>query len=172
MFAPLAHTVNGKDHMNDIIINLERWRITNDDVMGGVSNGIIAINDNSVIFSGVLSTENNGGFSSAYIQITQQEKKLATVTFKATGDGQPYQLRFRRLYRGYIISYKLPFRTIDNQTTNYHFKLADAQATFRGRFLSNAPILTSESITDVGLLITGKKSIPFNLTLHQINFSK
>jgi NADH dehydrogenase [ubiquinone] 1 alpha subcomplex assembly factor 1 len=45
--------------------NLSNWRILDDVVMGGRSNGIFKLNeDNHGEFSGKISLENNGGFSS------------------------------------------------------------------------------------------------------------
>lgn len=164
--------VNGQLQMKNIIINHDKWRITNDGVMGGLSNGVVSINAGNVMFSGVISTENNGGFSSTYMPIEQQPKGLKAVEIKVTGDGNLYQLRFRRQYRGYAISYKLLFKSIRGETTSHQFNLADAQATFRGRPLPNAPTLTSESITNIGLLIASKEALPFKLTLHQINISE
>ena len=42
----------------------EGWFALNDDVMGGVSVGEISLTDNSLVFEGQVSTENNGGFVS------------------------------------------------------------------------------------------------------------
>jgi NADH dehydrogenase [ubiquinone] 1 alpha subcomplex assembly factor 1 len=40
------------------------WFALNDDVMGGVSVGEVSYTDNSIIFEGAVSTDNNGGFVS------------------------------------------------------------------------------------------------------------
>lgn len=40
------------------------WMIVNDGVMGGLSRGKIEYTENSLIFSGSVSLENNGGFTS------------------------------------------------------------------------------------------------------------
>ena len=40
------------------------WRAVNDGVMGGLSEGDLELRDGVLNFSGVLSLENNGGFSS------------------------------------------------------------------------------------------------------------
>lgn len=41
------------------------WRSTNDNVMGGISQGGVRYDGETSLFSGELSLENNGGFSSA-----------------------------------------------------------------------------------------------------------
>ncbi|MGC6507589.1 MAG: CIA30 family protein [Myxococcota bacterium] len=40
------------------------WFALNDDVMGGVSYGVVRYDENSVVFNGEVSTDNNGGFVS------------------------------------------------------------------------------------------------------------
>ena len=40
------------------------WNVVNDTVMGGVSSGRLAVEDDVLIFSGELSLDNNGGFAS------------------------------------------------------------------------------------------------------------
>lgn len=40
------------------------WSVVNDTVMGGVSSGQVVLSDGSLIFSGELSLDNNGGFAS------------------------------------------------------------------------------------------------------------
>ena len=45
--------------------DLKEWRIVNDDVMGGISSSNLEINnEGNGVFKGIISTTNNGGFSS------------------------------------------------------------------------------------------------------------
>jgi hypothetical protein len=53
---PLSYDF-GKDAGND-------WRVIVDGVMGGLSTGNVAVLENSMVFTGSISLENNGGFSS------------------------------------------------------------------------------------------------------------
>ena len=41
-----------------------KWFSVDDGVMGGVSKGKLSVEDGTLVFSGKLSLENNGGFSS------------------------------------------------------------------------------------------------------------
>lgn len=148
------------------------WRITNDGVMGGLSQGSVINKNNDIVFSGLISTENNGGFSSTYTALAPLKEGIETVSITVTGDGNDYQLRFRSLFRGYLIGYKLEFPTKANQTTKHQFSLKESQATFRGRLISNAPILSSDSIRDIGVLLSSKSPTPFQITLHDISFSE
>ena len=40
------------------------WRVINDGVMGGLSQGRALLTEESILFEGEISLENNGGFSS------------------------------------------------------------------------------------------------------------
>jgi hypothetical protein len=71
------------------------WTIVNDGVMGGLSYGNFAINqEGNGVFSGTISLENNGGFSSvryrfAPLATTAKSK----VVLRIKGDGKSYQFR-------------------------------------------------------------------------------
>ena len=55
--------------------NITNWRIVDDVVMGGRSNGNFKINDSGYgEFSGTVSLENNGGFS--MVQYAFEAKKV------------------------------------------------------------------------------------------------
>ena len=57
-------------------IGIENWTIVNDDVMGGISKSGIFINEeNNLIFKGYLSLENNGGFASSRLDISNKNLK-------------------------------------------------------------------------------------------------
>ncbi|MCG7531369.1 CIA30 family protein [Psychrobium sp. MM17-31] len=155
-----------------LAFNSANWRITNDGVMGGLSQGNVVKVNGDIVFTGQISTENNGGFSSTYTALPPLKEGIETVNITVTGDGNDYQLRFRSLFRGYLIGYKLEFPTKANQTISHQLSLRDAQATFRGRLISNAPTLSSDSIRDIGVLISSKTPTPFHITLHNISFSE
>ena len=53
------------------------WKVVNDDVMGGVSQGATQAAKNVMVFEGNISLENNGGFSSV-----QMKGKWNLSTFK------------------------------------------------------------------------------------------
>ena len=44
------------------------WKVVNDGVMGGVSEGGMSEMSNVMLFEGFLSLENNGGFSSVQVK--------------------------------------------------------------------------------------------------------
>ena len=74
-----------------------RWQAVNDGVMGGRSQGDSArTKDGTLLFSGEISLENNGGFSS--IRTREQDLQLGDydgLEVRVRGDGRTYKLSLR-----------------------------------------------------------------------------
>ena len=66
------------------------WKIVDDGVMGGRSNGRFSIdNEGNGVFEGKISLENNGGFSSMrYTFEKVAVTRTATVLIRLKGDGK------------------------------------------------------------------------------------
>jgi len=137
----------------------ERWFVVNDDVMGGRSSGNIQVNSEGIAtFSGKLSPENNGGFSSirTFIQ-NNHETQYKGVKIRLRGDGKIYSLRFRtdRNFDGY--AYQAKIKTETDTWKVYEIPFDDFNPTFRGWTLSDKPPLKSDQIVQFGLLIGDKQ---------------
>lgn len=151
---------------------IDQWRIVNDGVMGGLSSAKKHISQQMLIFSGDLSTQNNGGFSSIYRETSNISDRARAVEVKVLGDGRTYQLRFRALMNGYLVAYKAEIFTTEGVITSHFFDFSDFKATFRGRLISNAPSLSAEQITSVGFLISSKTSGHFSLAVKSIQLKE
>jgi len=148
----------------------QQWRATNDNVMGGISQGGFSFDGKTGLFSGELSLENNGGFSSVNRPIELPSKTVSQVELAFIGDGRPYQLRFTTWKNGYRTNYKHDFSTIKGKKLSKVFNLNNFQAVYRGRLINDAPELTASDIKQVGLLIADKQAGPFSLNLIEIRF--
>jgi len=148
------------------------WRITNDGVMGGLSNGNMSFYSEHGVFSGDISLDNNGGFSSVFRALENLPESLDQLVIDIEGDGQAYQLRVVMYINGYRLAYKHDFKTVANKREKLIFQLADFQATFRGRMIKDAPVLSSEDIREVGFLMTKKIAGKFSLSIFQLFFLK
>ena len=151
--------------------NIKSWRITNDGVMGGKSQGSFTLHADHALFSGNISLENNGGFSSVYRTVSSVEKAVKNVSIDVKGDGLTYQLRLSVNVDGYRLAYKHNFNTTAERQEKLTFLLTDFQATFRGRNITTAPVLLSENIIEIGFLVTQKVSGPFLLAIKSIDFN-
>jgi len=151
-------------------VKLDDWKVINDGVMGGLSAGKTQLENQVFIFSGNISTENNGGFTSVYRPIAKLSEKFESVKIRVKGDGKLYQFRMRSQIMGYETTYKINFPTTENTMQTLSFNLADFQASFRGRVISDAPVLRAETISYVGFLITTKQSGDFSISSSGIEF--
>ena len=69
------------------------WFAVNDTVMGGVSSGDVIFDENSMVFEGAVSTDNNGGFAS--VRSPQDETDLSMysrVLIRMKSEGQPFSM--------------------------------------------------------------------------------
>lgn len=148
---------------------IDNWRVVDDVVMGGRSDGHFTINEaGHGIFSGSVSLENNGGFSSVRYRFNQKTvTDHATAVIRLKGDGERYQFRLKSdAYDQH--SYINYFETSGEWET-IEIPLKEMYPTFRGRRLrmENYP---AEYLAEVAFLIANKKPQNFRLELDYIHF--
>ncbi|GEA59348.1 CIA30 family protein [Vibrio comitans] len=148
----------------------KQWRATNDNVMGGISQGQLTFDGSHSLFQGGLSLANNGGFSSVSRSILPLSSDKIGIELVYIGDGRTYQLRLSTQSNSDSVTYKHEFSTSKGQTQTKEFHLDDFQAVFRGRLLSGAPDLSAQNIKKMGFLIADKQAGNFSLKLIQIRF--
>jgi len=127
------------------------WRIIDDGVMGGLSQGKFSIDsDGNGVFAGTVSLENNGGFSSVRYQFEKiKVSKDSKVRILLKGDGRDYQFRIKDKASSYY-SYITTFKTSGNWET-IEIKLSDLYPSFRGQTL-NLPNFDSTSFEEIVFL--------------------
>ena len=144
--------------------NLNDWYIMDDVVMGGRSDGHFSINNqNKGEFSGTVSLENYGGFSSVrYGVSTQKVDGHQKCIFRIKGDGKRYQLRLKSSKRDRH-SYIQYFDTSGEWET-ITLELNEFHPSFRGRQLS-IPNFPGDELEEISFLIANKKAETFKLEL-------
>ncbi|MFM2157398.1 MAG: hypothetical protein RL516_2147 [Bacteroidota bacterium] len=148
--------------------NISDWKIIDDVVMGGKSNGQFKIDsDGNGVFSGDVSLENNGGFSSVRYQFEKiNTTKDSKVIIRLKGDGKVYQFRIKNNRNTYY-SYVTNFKTTGDWE-NIIINLKDLYPSFRGQTM-NIPNFTGESFEEIVFLIGNKKNESFALFLDRID---
>ena len=147
--------------------DISKWRITDDVVMGGRSDGKFQLSANgNGLFSGKVSLENNGGFSSVRYYLDQKEMQgLNKFVIRIKGDGKNYQFRVRAKRNEYY-EYNITFKTSgDWETIDLPFN--QMTPSFRGREL-NLPPFPGSNISEIGFLISNKKAETFMLEIESI----
>ena len=147
------------------------WSVVDDGVMGGLSKGSLAVTEDGVLkFSGNLSLENNGGFSSlrtdeVKLDLSGAEGLLARVK----GDGRTYQMRFGTdaRYRGMEVSFMAEFPTEKDKWIEVRIPFDKFEGSFRGMKLENEKFDPAK-ISRLGLLLGDKKEGPFELQIDWI----
>lgn len=147
--------------------NITNWRIVDDVVMGGRSNGTFGLSDSGTgLFKGKVSLENNGGFSMVqYSFDKKQVEKFTKVSIKLKGDGKSYQFRIKTNGSDYY-SYVTSFNTSgDWQTITIPF--SSMYPAFRGRKL-DAENYPGKQMELIAFLIGNKKAESFQLEIENI----
>jgi hypothetical protein len=147
--------------------NISSWRVVDDAVMGGVSQGNFKLNEKgNGLYSGKVSLENSGGFSSLRYRFDQVDvSKFSKVILRLKGDGKKYQFRIKKEYSNYY-SYVSVFETSGNWQL-VEIQLSKMYPTFRGRKL-DIDNFSSNSIEEIAILIGNKKEQLFQLEIDKI----
>jgi monofunctional biosynthetic peptidoglycan transglycosylase len=160
------HTIYSFDNPEEI----GHWVSVNDNVMGGLSEGVASLTDDGCMqFSGTVSLENNGGFAS--VRTLAKEFNLRDfkgVRIRVKGDGRTYQFRVRIDGKYDGIAFKHDFSTALDDWTNIDLLFASFQPTFRGRILTDVGPLAASEIRQVGFLVADKAAGPFSLIVDEI----
>lgn len=146
------------------------WRITNDGVMGGKSQGNIIVKSDHLLFTGNISLENNGGFSAAFLALKPLRREIEFVTVDILGDGNCYQIKIMTNLNGKTIYYFHEFLTEPGVRQKLTFEFINFQASVRGRKLPDAPRFKSQFIEEIGFLIKANQAGDFSLSVFAIDF--
>ena len=143
------------------------WNIVDDIVMGGRSSGGIRINNDGYgVFSGNVSLENNGGFSSIKYRFNKKTlNKNAKIILKIKGDGKPYQFRIKSKS-----SDKHSYISHFNTGVDWEMIKIDVNSmypSYRGKQL-NLPNDKINSFEEVSIFIGNKRNETFKLEIDNI----
>ncbi len=147
--------------------NANDWIVINDGVMGGKSKGVFYVsNEGHAVFSGHISLQNNGGFSSVrHVIPLLNVKKYSKVVLKVKGDGKRYQFRIKASANDYY-SYITYFETNgDWQKITLPFN--QMYPSFRGMKV-NKSNFEGMQMEEIGFLIGNKMEEDFCLLIHKI----
>jgi Complex I intermediate-associated protein 30 (CIA30) len=148
----------------------EGWQIVNDDVMGGVSTSRFEhYRAGCVVFSGVISLANSGGFASVR-SLPAQHHLGETNAFmtRICGDGRRYKFTARTAPEFDSPLYQHVFTTTAGAWKEILLRCDQFEPTFRGRVLTDAPPLDQAKLVSVGFLISNQQAGSFRLEIEWI----
>jgi hypothetical protein len=148
--------------------DISNWQILDDVVMGGRSDGHFKVNsEGHGEYSGKVSLENNGGFSSLrHYFNTVNSNDFSKFILKIKGDGKSYQFRVKDK-REYRYSYIYKFDTT-NEWQTIEIPFSEMYASFRGNRL-NIPNFKGDQMEEIAFLIGNKKEQRFKLLIDAIS---
>jgi len=138
----------------------DSW-IVNDGVMGGVSQSSLRQDVDGMVFEGLVSLENNGGFASMRSSV-KFPQGIQLIELLAKGDGKRYKLVLRTELAPRV-TYVADFIALPTWQT-YRFNLSQFKSTFRGRDV-DAPALSFSDVIDFGILISNNQAGSFAIQL-------
>jgi len=147
--------------------NLRGWRIQDDVVMGGRSRGMFTWSkDGYAVFSGDVSLENNGGFSSVQTYFDPIEVSGFRKAFiRLKGDGKPYRfiVESDNADRHYYVS---EFTT-SNEWQTVEISLAKMYPMRRGDRL-DIPNYPGKTMVKISFMIANQRAESFHLQIQKI----
>jgi len=143
------------------------WETINDVVMGGLSESGVSITENrTALFQGVVSLENNGGFSSMRTHPGKFDLSgYRGLMIRVKGDGKDYRLRLRTDSGHDGIAYQAHFSTEKDRWITARLPFDAFIPVFRGRVINDAPELNVSGIERIGFMIADKQAGPFRLEI-------
>jgi len=148
----------------------QRWEVVNDVVMGGISKSTMLITSHkTALFEGNVSLENYGGFAS--IRTYPHDYHLGSydgLIIRVKGDGKSYRLRLRTDDHFDGIAYQATFSTTSERWSTVHLPFRDFIPVYRGRIVTDAPLLNPAHIKRLGFMIADKQAGPFRLEIQWV----
>ncbi|PQQ21813.1 uncharacterized protein Pyn_19851 [Prunus yedoensis var. nudiflora] len=135
------------------------WGALDDVVMGGVSESTFQIDPNggenggpTGIFKGVVSTANNGGFTSIRTKNLSTAEDLSAydgLELRLKGDGRRYKLIVRTSRDWDTVGYTTGFDTVGDQWQTVRVPFSSLKPIFRARTVSDAPPFDPSNIVSL-----------------------
>ena len=148
------------------------WYSVNDTVMGGRSSGKVSYTENSLVFSGSVSFEKNGGFAS--VRSEQEVMNLSdfeTVTIRYKSTGQSLSLNFNYYQQWWYPNYKALLPETNGEWKTLTLPL-DELKEYRvgdptGKKISPEKL---QRIIRLGIMTADKKEGPFEAEVDFVRF--
>lgn len=150
----------------------KNWQVVNDGVMGGLSQGKAVLTENTVLFKGKVSLDNNGGFSSLRSSYSNKELsnyKEVEIKYRSTGISMAMSFSVSR--RWYIPNYKTSLQGTKGKWKTVSFKLSELKKHYIGKAVDET--LDEEAqkkIIRYGFITDEKKYGDFEFEIDYIEF--
>lgn len=125
--------------------------------------------DGYAVFDGVVSLANNGGFASVRTATRALAKPdVQGYLLQVNGDGKNYKLNLRQDTAFDGINYQAEFATVPGEWIEIDLPSAAFLPRYRGRQVLSAPVLETDRVCQIGLMIAAQQAGPFSLAIRHI----
>lgn len=140
------------------------WGALDDVVMGGVSESTFQIDPNGSenggptgVFKGVLSSANNGGFTSIRTKNFSEPEDLSAydgLEFRLKGDGRRYKVVVRTSADWDALGYTIGFDTEKGKWQSIRLPFSSLRPIFRAKTVSDAPPFDPSNVASLQLMFS------------------
>ena len=171
LLMPLIHNIDPYEFDFGQGKSGEDWCVINDGVMGGLSRGKAQMKENSLFFSGSISLENNGGFTSFRAPFKRMNLSgFSTVEVRYKSTGRTCALSFDQSTRFWLPNHKLPLPLSDDWNT-VSIPLTDLNEYRMGRKTGrNMSLDKAASVIRIGIITDSKDAGEFTFEIDYVKF--
>jgi len=150
---------------------VKKWRVINDGVMGGKSEGFLNPTNNGVFFYGTVSLENNGGFTSFQTEYSSYDlSAFEEVEIRYRSTGIQIALQINHHHRYYKPKHKVILPNTDEWST-ITIPLADFQQYQMGKPTGKTlDRKVLDEIVRIGFITQEKKAGKFRFEVSEVLF--
>ena len=150
---------------------IDRWRVINDNVMGGISKGNMQAEDDHLLFTGRLSLENNGGFASIRAPYAKYDlSEFDGVEIECSGEGGEFALVLENHREWYRPTFRATFSP-EGEWKTFRIPMEEFRQFVVGRERpGDFSTVLRENVIRMGIVKGDKNTDPFSLRLRQIRF--
>jgi len=144
-----------------------QWQPIGDPVMGGRSEGRVAIKAGQGCFSGTVRPDNGGGFASAKTDLPKplDASDYTGIEFLSQGDGKTYKVGLRNTTDRRRPVYQHSFTPPPGEWSRIRLPFAGFVPTWRGKVLTDSEPLDTSRLASVSLFISGGQFGSFELRM-------
>lgn len=148
------------------------WQVVNDGVMGGRSQGNAQLTENSILFKGKVSLDNNGGFSSLRSQFSNQKlSNYSKVEIRYRSTGISLAMTLSVSQRWYVPNYKTSLSGTQGEWKTVTLPLQNFQKHYIGKPMNETLNEASKAeIIRLGFITDEKKYGDFEFEIDYILF--
>lgn len=136
---------------------IKAWGALDDVVMGGVSASSLQLNPEGAIFTGVVSTDNSGGFASVRSRNFEPSLDLSRFTgieLRLRGDGQRYKFFIRDEDSWDSLAYSHSFDTVAREWITVKIPFTAMVPVFRAKIVKDARVLRPDRIRSLQIMLS------------------